>query len=65
MIAKRKKAKLVLMKVSRVKILVTEDDAEIGDYIRKGLVAEGHSVDHLTDGREALTQATLQPYDLF
>ena len=65
MIGKREKAKPALLKVRRVKILVAEDDAEIGDYIRKGLVAEGHSVDHLTDGREALTQATLQPYDLF
>lgn len=52
-------------KACRVRILVAEDDAEIGDYIRKGLVAEGHAVDHLTDGREALTQATLKPYDLF
>ena len=65
MIAKREKANMALLKVRRVKILVAEDDAEIGDYIRKGLVAEGQSVDHLTDGREALTQATLQPYDLF
>ena len=52
-------------KACRVRILVAEDDAEIGNYIRKGLVAEGHAVDHLTDGREALTQATLKPYDLF
>lgn len=48
-----------------MRILVAEDDRETGEYIRKGLTGEGHSVDHVTDGREALTQATLQDYDLF
>lgn len=48
-----------------MKILLAEDDAETGAYIRKGLVGEGHTVDHVTDGREALTQANVSPYDLF
>ena len=45
-------------------ILLAEDDVETAGYIRKGLNGEGHVVDHVTDGREALTQATMQPYDL-
>lgn len=48
-----------------MKILLAEDDAETGSYIRKGLAGEGHTVDHVTDGREALTQATVSTYDLF
>ncbi|OOY27794.1 DNA-binding response regulator [Thioclava sp. L04-15] len=48
-----------------MKILIAEDDAETGDYLRKGLTGEGHAVDLLRDGREALTQATTQSYDLF
>ena len=45
--------------------MVAEDDIETGNYIRKGLSAEGHTVDLVGDGREALTQASLQEYDLF
>tara|TARA_R110002094_G_scaffold128273_1_gene122080 strand:+ start:20 stop:691 length:672 start_codon:yes stop_codon:yes gene_type:complete len=48
-----------------MKILVAEDDLETGEYIRKGLSAEGHTVDQVADGREALTQASMQDYDLF
>lgn len=48
-----------------MKILLAEDDAETGDYIRKGLEGEGHIVDRVGDGREALTQATVSAYDLF
>lgn len=48
-----------------MKILLAEDDPEMADYIRKALTREGHSVDHLPDGREALAQAAMQTYDLF
>lgn len=48
-----------------MKILIAEDDVETAGYIRKALVGEGHVVDHLADGREAMVQATVQPYDLF
>ncbi len=48
-----------------MKILLAEDDQEMADYIRKALYGEGHSVDHLANGREALAQATMQTYDLF
>lgn len=48
-----------------MKILIAEDDPETGDYLRKGLVGEGHSVDLLGGGREALAQASTLDYDLF
>lgn len=48
-----------------MKILVAEDDIEAGEYIRKGLSGEGHTVDHVANGREAMTQAMTQDYDLF
>lgn len=48
-----------------MKILIAEDDAETGTYLKKGLLGEGHSVDLLGDGREALAQAMAQDYDLF
>ncbi|MFD2173278.1 response regulator transcription factor [Rhodobacter lacus] len=48
-----------------MKILIAEDDAETGAYLRKGLLSEGHAVDLLRNGREALAQATGAPYDLF
>ncbi|MEL5877258.1 response regulator transcription factor [Cereibacter sphaeroides] len=47
-----------------MKILLAEDDRQTADYLRQGLLAEGYSVDHVPDGRDALVQATLQPYDL-
>jgi len=48
-----------------MKILLAEDDQETADYVRKSLNSEGHGVDHLANGREALVQATVLPYDLF
>lgn len=47
-----------------MKLLLVEDDARTADYIVDGLTAEGHSVDHLADGREGLIQATTADYDV-
>ena len=47
-----------------MKVLIAEDDPEAGHYLRKGLLGEGHSVDLIQDGRDALSQATAQIYDL-
>ncbi|AXQ95878.1 response regulator transcription factor [Cereibacter azotoformans] len=47
-----------------MKILLAEDDSQTAAYLRQGLSAEGYSVDHVPDGRDALVQATLQTYDL-
>ena len=47
-----------------MKILFAEDDAEAAAYVVRGLSGEGHVVDHLTDGKDALSQAMSGEYDL-
>ncbi|MDE3241025.1 MAG: response regulator, partial [Paracoccaceae bacterium] len=47
-----------------MRILVIEDDATTADYITSGLREEGHAVDLVSDGREALIQATGEGYDV-
>jgi two-component system OmpR family response regulator len=38
-----------------LKILVAEDDPQSSEFLRRGLMQEGHSVDCVVDGREALS----------
>jgi two-component system, OmpR family, response regulator len=47
-----------------LKILVAEDDTELAEYVRSGLEEEGHSVEHFTDGRDALTYCLYNPCDV-
>ncbi|MBS1303853.1 response regulator transcription factor [Loktanella sp. SALINAS62] len=47
-----------------MKILVVEDDPTTGAYIVRGLREEGHTVDHVTDGRAGLVQATGANHDV-
>ncbi|MEB8386898.1 response regulator transcription factor [Rhodobacteraceae bacterium KMM 6894] len=47
-----------------MKILLLEDDPEIGEWVRDGLTHSGHVIDWLKDGREALVAATSTAYDL-
>lgn len=47
-----------------MKILFVEDDSDVASYVVNGLTGEGHVVDRLTDGRDALTQAMSGGYDL-
>jgi DNA-binding response OmpR family regulator len=47
-----------------MKILLLEDDAEIATWVRDGLNRSGHVVDWLDDGRDAMTAAMTQSYDL-
>lgn len=47
-----------------MKILVIEDDETTGAYIAEGLREEGHSVDLMIDGRDALVQATTTEYNI-
>ncbi len=37
-----------------MKIIIVEDDPRVGDFLRRGLEAEGHSTELVTDGRQAL-----------
>ena len=47
-----------------MKILLAEDDAKIADYIVAGLSEHGHSVDHVTDGRDALSYCLYNACDM-
>jgi DNA-binding response OmpR family regulator len=45
-------------------ILVVEDDPQIADLLRRGLIYEGYSVEVASDGSDALTAARDRPPDL-
>src|SRR3954464_15602623 len=47
-----------------VKILVAEDDSQSSEFLRKGLVEEGHSVECVADGRDALAFCLYNPCDV-
>ena len=44
-------------------ILLIEDEARVADFIRRGLAAEGWSVDHAPDGETGLEMARAGTYD--
>ncbi len=46
------------------KILLIEDDRETASYLVRGLDEEGHSVDHVENGRDGLFRATDGSFDL-
>jgi two-component system, OmpR family, response regulator MprA len=46
------------------RILIVEDEAEIADYLRRGLVFEGYTVELAGDGPAALAAARDRPPDL-
>lgn len=47
-----------------MKILVAEDDKQSAEFLRKGLAAEGHSVEVVADGRDALSYCLYNPCDM-
>ncbi len=47
-----------------MRILLVEDEVTLADSIRRGLMAEHISVDHVTDGLDGLWRATEQAYDV-
>jgi two-component system OmpR family response regulator len=47
-----------------MKILIAEDDKTTSDFLRKGLIENGHTVDCVFDGREALTYCMYNQCDL-
>lgn len=50
--------------MSRMKLLVAEDDEETAEYIRRGLRDLGHEVAVTVDGRDALEVALGEPWDV-
>jgi DNA-binding response OmpR family regulator len=49
---------------SPVRILLVEDDAMLGEGVRRGLRQEGHAVDWTRDGRAAEAALAGEPYDV-
>jgi two-component system, OmpR family, response regulator len=47
-----------------LRILVIEDDADLADFVKRGLQKEGHSVSHFSDGREGLMAAMGADFDI-
>ena len=47
-----------------MRILLLEDDTQLGPWIAGGLREEGHVVDHFEDGKDALIAAMGQDFDL-
>ena len=47
-----------------MKILVAEDDKQSAEFLRKGLVQEGHSVEVVGDGRDALSYCLYNSCDM-
>lgn len=47
-----------------MRILIIEDDNRTADYVSRGLNEAGHTVDVLRDGRDGLSQAAHEPYDV-
>lgn len=47
-----------------MRILLLEDDNQLGPWVAGGLREEGHVVDHFSDGKEALLAAMGQDYDV-
>lgn len=46
-----------------MKILVVEDEKKIASFLRKGLEAQGFTVETASDGDEGFVLATTRPYD--
>ncbi len=47
-----------------MRILLLEDDSQLGPWVAGGLREEGHVVDHFVDGKDALIAAMGQAFDL-
>lgn len=47
-----------------MKILLAEDDVTSAEYVQRGLEEQGHVVDWVTDGREALSHCLYSDVDL-
>jgi two-component system OmpR family response regulator len=46
-----------------MKVLLVEDNERVAQFVRKGLIEAGHTVDHADNGRDGLLLASSQPYD--
>jgi two-component system, OmpR family, response regulator len=47
-----------------MRVLLIEDDPDTAQYVINGLEEEGHTIDHSADGRDGMTQAMGEVYDV-
>lgn len=46
-----------------MKVLLVEDNERVAQFVRKGLIEAGHTVDHAGNSRDGLVLAGSRPYD--
>ena len=46
-----------------MKLLLVEDNERVAQFLKKGLVEAGHTVDHADNGRDGMFLAASEPYD--
>jgi len=47
-----------------MKVLLVEDNAQVTQFVRRGLEEDGHTVDHADNGRDGLFMASTGQYDI-
>jgi two-component system OmpR family response regulator len=47
-----------------MRVLLIEDDPDTAAYVAKGLEEEGHTIDHIADGQDGVSQALGEDYDV-
>ncbi len=48
---------------SAMKLLLVEDNKRVAQFVKKGLIEAGHTVDHCENGRDGMFLAASEPYD--
>src|SRR3954466_1751437 len=47
-----------------MKVLLVEDNERVANFVKKGLVEAGHTIDHAANGRDGMFLAASEPYDV-
>jgi len=59
-----RRAAIEIMSDKLMRVLVVEDEKKTASFVRKALQAEGHAVDVIQDGTEALVAVANTPFDV-
>lgn len=54
----------ILMHISKMKVLLVEDEKKISDFVVKGLKEQGYVVELAEDGNDGFVHASTQSYDV-
>jgi len=47
-----------------MKVLLVEDNERVANFVKKGLIEAGHTIDHSDNGRDGMFLAASEPYDV-